>query len=101
MKACIHSMAIVNVTLCILVCVMLWMGMYYLPGELNAEMTSEVMLEKYRLVCARLTATMTGLCLLAIVVIDVALIRMYRLLKQNIPPAAGDGTPPEGEPANS
>jgi len=100
-KACIHSMAIVNITLCILTCVMLWMGMYHLPVQLNAEMTSEVMLDKYSLVCARLTATMTGLCLLAIVVIDVALIRMYRLLKQNVPPAAGGETSPEGEPANS
>ncbi len=61
-------------------------------------MTSEVMLQKYELVCARLTAWMTGLCLLAIVVIDVALIRMYCLLQKNMSSAAGGESQPEGGP---
>ena len=88
MKAYIRSIAIVNVTLCILCLCMLWMGNSYLPGKLTAEMTSDVMLAKYELVCARLMALMTGMCFLAIVVIDVALVNMYRQLKKNVSPAA-------------
>lgn len=100
-KACIRSIAIVNVTLCILSVWMIWMGSFYLPGKLDADMTSDVMLAKYELVCARLTASMTGMCFLAVVVIDAALIRMYCLLKKNVSPAAGDETPPEGGPADA
>jgi len=73
---------------------MIWMGNFYLPGKLDADMTSDVMLQKYELVCARLTAWMTGMCLLAGVVIDVALIRMYVRLKKDVSPAAGGETPP-------
>ena len=90
MKTCIRSIAIVNVTLCILCLCMLLMGNSYLPGKLTAEMTSEVMLAKYELVCARLTASMTIMCLLAIVVIGIFLVRMYYLLKKDLSPAAGN-----------
>ncbi len=98
MKACLRSIAIVNITLCVLCLWMFWMGNSYLPDKLDADMTSEVMLQKYELVCARLTAWMTGLCFLAIVVIDVALIRMYCLLKKSMSPAASGESKPEGGP---
>ena len=89
MKTCMRSIAIVNVTLCVLCLGMIWIGNFYLPGQLNTDMTSDVMLAKYELVCARLTALVTGMCFLAIVVIDVALVNMYRQLKKNVSPATG------------
>ena len=101
MKACTRSIAIVNITLFVLFWWMFWMGNSYLPGKLDADMTSDVMLQKYELVCARLTASMTGMCFLAIVLINVVLIYTYFVLKKNVSPAAGGETPPEGGPAGA
>ena len=87
MKTCIRSIAIVNGTLCVLCLWVIWMGHSHLPGQLSAGNSSEVMLEQYQNVCARLTASMAGMCFLAMVVIDVALIYMYSVLKKSLPSA--------------
>ncbi len=55
MKACTWSMAIVNVTLLALPKWISWMGHHYLPGKLDGEMSIDVMLQKYQLVCSRPT----------------------------------------------
>jgi len=66
MKACSWSIVIVNVTLFVLFWWMFWMGNHYLPGKLDGEMNTDVMLAKYQLVCSRLTAAMTAMCFPAI-----------------------------------
>lgn len=101
MKICNYAIAIVNVTLFALFLWMFWMGNYHLPGKLDAEMASDVMLQKYQIVCADLTASMTTMCLLAILVIDIALIYMYRRLQKNMSLAAANEKPPEGKPAKA
>ena len=84
MKACNWSIIIVNVTLFVLFEWMFWMGHHYLPGKLDGEMNTDVMLQKYQFVCSRLTASMAAMCFLAIVIINVALIYTYRLLKKKM-----------------
>jgi len=84
MKACTWSITIVNVTLFVLFWWMFWMGNHYLPGKLNGEMNSDVMLQKYQLVCSRLTASMATMCFLAIVIINIVLIYTYCLLKKKM-----------------
>jgi len=84
MKACNWSIVTVNVTLFVLFWWMSWMGNHYLPGKLDGEMNTDVMLQKYQLVCSRLTASMAAMCFLAIVIINAVLIYTYFLLKKEM-----------------
>lgn len=93
MKAFTYSITIVNVTLFALFWWMQWFCHFRLPGQLNAQMRSDVMLQKYQNVCASLTASMAGMCLLAIVLVNVALIYAYLALKKSVSPAPGGDTP--------
>jgi len=84
MKAYKHAIAIVNTILFLFFCWLFWIGNFHLPGQLNSKMQIDVMLQKYEIVCARLTASLTLWCLVVIVVVNAILIRAYFRLKKNM-----------------
>jgi hypothetical protein len=95
MKAYSYSIAAVNVTLFALFWWMCWMGDTHLPAQLDSQMSGDVMRQKYQTVCTDLTASMASMCLLAIVLVNVALICTYFSLKENLSSAACSNLPPE------
>ncbi|MHC4519800.1 MAG: hypothetical protein ACYTAS_14525 [Planctomycetota bacterium] len=52
-----------------------WLGYGYLPGQLDGQMAGDVMLMKYRIVCARLASYLTAGCFVVIVAVNVVLLR--------------------------
>ena len=74
MKIHPYSIALVNVILFAFIMWISWMGNTHLAGQLDPQMQSDVMIQKYQNVCAELTASMTMMCLLVMVLIDAVLI---------------------------
>jgi hypothetical protein len=63
---------------------LLWLGYGYLPGQLDGEMASDVMLMKYQIVCARLTSYLTAGLLAVIVLVDIVLLRACLSAKKEV-----------------
>ena len=84
MKAYKHAITAVNTILFLFFWWLLWIGSFHLPGQLNSKMQIDVMLSKYDVVCARLTASLTLWCLVVIVLVNVILIRAYFRLRKNM-----------------
>ena len=84
MKVYKHAITTVNIILFLFFFWLLWIGNKHLPGQLNSEMQADVMLQKYEIVCARLTASLTLCCLVVIVLVNVILIKGYFSLRKNI-----------------
>ena len=96
MKPYQRAIAIVNVILFLFFWWLSWIGHSHLPGQLGSEMRSDVMLSKYQLVCARLTAALTASCLVVIVLVNAVLIAGYFLLRKSMSSTAGsDESTPE------
>ena len=73
MKIHPYSIAVVNVILCAFLFWLSWRDTH-LAGQLDPQMQSDVMIQKYQNVCAELTASMTMVCLIVIVLINAVLI---------------------------
>ena len=84
MKAYKHAITAVNTILFLFFLWLLWIGSFHLPGQLNSEMQIDVMLAKYEVVCARLSASLTLSCLVVIVLVNAILIRAYFRLRKNM-----------------
>jgi hypothetical protein len=84
MKSYKHAIKIVNAILFLFFCWLLWIGSFHLPGQLNSKMQIDVMLQKYEVVCARLTVSLTLSCLVVLVIVNAILIRAYFRLKKNM-----------------
>jgi len=84
MKAYKHAITIVNTILFLFFWWLVWIGHFYLPGQLGSEMQIDVILSKYEVVCARLTASLTLWCLVVIVLVNAILIWAYFRLKKNM-----------------
>jgi len=84
MKAYKHAITIVNAILFLFFWWLFWIGNIHLPGQLNSKMQIDVMLAKYELVCARLTASLTLSCLVVVVIVNAILIRAYFRLRENM-----------------
>jgi hypothetical protein len=69
-----------------------WLGYGHLPGQLDGQMASDVVLMKYQIVCARLTSYLTASCLLVIVLVNVVLLRAYLSSKKDKPSTASADT---------
>lgn len=93
MKQYRYAITIINVILLLFFWWLVWMGNSHLPGQLGPEMQSDVMLQKYQIVCADLTASVTLRCLIVIVLINAVLIQVYFIIKKSMPPSAGSDTP--------
>ena len=92
MKTHQSAITIVNVILFLFFWWLFWVGHGYLPGQLNSEMHSDVMLQKYQIVCARLTAWLTILYLIVIVLVNAVLIRAYFIQKKNLIPKSSNNS---------
>lgn len=84
MKPYQYTIAIVNGILFLFFWWLFWLGDAYLPGQLNSEMQSDVMLQKYQNVCADLAASLTMRCLIVIALVNAVLIPTYFLLKKTM-----------------
>ena len=84
MKAYKHAIIAVNTILFLFFWWLLWIGSFHLPGQLNSKMQIDVMLQKYEVVCARLTASLTLSCLVVVVIVNAILIRAYFRLRKNM-----------------
>ncbi len=84
MKAYKHAITVVNTILFLFFWWLLWIGSFHLPGQLNSKMQIDVMLQKYEVVCARLTASLTLSCLVVVVIVNAILIRAYFRLRKNM-----------------
>jgi len=84
MKVYKHAIRIVNAILFLFFCWLFWIGNFHLPGQLNSEMQTDVMLQKYQIVCTRLTASLSLWCLVIIVIVNAILIRAYFRLMKNM-----------------
>ena len=84
MKAYKHAIIAVNTILFLFFWWLLWIGSFHLPGQLNSKMQIDVMLQKYEIVCARLTASLTLSCLVVVVIVNAILIRAYFRLRKNM-----------------
>ncbi len=84
MKAYKNAITAVNTILFLFFWWLLWIGSFHLPGQLNSKMQIDVMLTKYEVVCARLSASLTLSCLVVIVLVNVILIRAYFRLRKNM-----------------
>jgi len=84
MKAYKHAITSVNTILFLFFWWLLWIGSFHLPGQLNSKMRIDVMLQKYEVVCARLTASLTLSCLVVVVIVNAILIRAYFRLRKNM-----------------
>ena len=69
-----------------------WLGHGYLPGQLDGNMPSDVMLAKYQIVCARTTAYLTVGCLIVIVLVNIVLIRACLSAKKDVASTASSDT---------
>ena len=70
----------------------------HLPGQLDSEMQSDVMLQKYQNVCADLAASMAIRYLVVIVLVNAVLIVVYFLLKKSMPSTASSNQRFQGTP---
>jgi len=70
----------------------------HLPGQLDSEMQSDVMIQKYQNVCADLAVSMTMRCLIVIVLINAVLIVVYFLVKKSMPSTASSNQRLQGTP---
>ncbi len=80
-----RAIVFVNLILSLFFWSLIWIGHFFLPGLLGSEMKADVMLSKYELVCAGLTAFLALSCLVVIVLVNAVLIRAYFTQKKNIP----------------
>jgi hypothetical protein len=69
-----------------------WLGHGYLPGQLDGQTASDVMLMKYRIVCARLTSYLTAGCFVVIVLVNIVLLRACLSAEKQVTPTASAGT---------
>ena len=88
MKHYQSTIVTVNGILLLFFALLLWLGYGYLPGQLDGEMQSDVMLMKYEIVCARLTSYLTAGCFVVIVLVDIVLLRACLSAKKDAPSAA-------------
>ena len=79
----LNSIALVNVILFAFIIWISWMGNTHLAGQLDPQMQSDVMIQKYQLVCSRLTASMTAMALLVLVLINGVLIGPHVIMTVN------------------
>ena len=84
MKAYKNAIKIVNVILLLFFFFLFWTGNSHLPGQLTSKMQTDVMLAKYEIVCARLTASLMLWCLVVVVLVNAILIRAYFRLRKNM-----------------
>ena len=84
MKAYKNAIKAVNIILFLFFFWLLWIGDSYLPGQLSSEMQIDVILQKYDLVCARLTVFLTLSCFVVVILINAILIRIYFRLRKNM-----------------
>jgi hypothetical protein len=69
---------------------LLWLGYGYLPGQLDGQMASDVMLMKYQIVCARMTSYLTAGCFVVIVLVNVVLLRACLSSRKDKPAPRAD-----------
>ena len=97
MKSYRYAIVIVNGILFLFFWWLSWLGDEFLPGQLNSEMKSDVMLQKYQNVCADLTASLTVRCLLIIILVNAVLVPAYFLLKRNMASSASSNKTSGGD----
>ena len=89
MKPYQYAVTMINVILLLFFLWLFWVGNTYLPDQLDSEMQSDVMLQKYENVCADLTASLLIRLLIVIVLVNAVLIKVYFSFKKNPPSQAG------------
>lgn len=92
MKPFHSAVVMVNGILVVFLVLLLWLGYGYLPGQLDGEMQSDVMLMKYQIVCARLTSYLTAGCFVVIVLVNIVLLRACLSAKKDAPLTARSDT---------
>ena len=88
MKHYQSTIVTVNGILLLFFALLLWLGYGYLPGQLDGQTQSDVMLMKYQIVCARLTSYLTAGCFAVIVLVDIVLLRACLSAKKDAPSTA-------------
>ncbi len=90
MKPYQSLIAVINVILFVLFMCLSWLGNSYLPRQINkdSERQIDVFLQMYQNVCANLTVALAGMCFIAIIFVNIALITTYFFLKKNMNPSA-------------
>jgi len=83
MKTFKKTISIINTVMFLFFLWLLWLGYFHLPGQLNSKMQIDVILSKYNVVCARLTAYLTLSCLVVVVIVNILLFKTYFRIKKN------------------
>ena len=81
MKIHSYSIAIVNVILLAFCFWLSWIGNTQLARQLDPQMQSDVMFQKYQNVCSDVTASMTMMCVFVMLLIDAVLMIGPRFMK--------------------
>jgi hypothetical protein len=92
MKPYQSAIVMVNGILLVFLVLLLWLGYGYLPGQLDGEMQSDVMLMKYQIACARLTSYLTAGCFIVIVLVNIVLLRACLSSRKDKPATASSDT---------